>query len=102
MQCTLQRTNTTDQFEKVLNVVAPFAKESGFSEESGELDNTVEQTMQRILANGVMKMVDFKAFTHPNGDMLTISSMAVGKTEAMKMLTITYSNRKKCPPLVKK
>ena len=87
--------------EKVLDVVAPIAKESGFSEETGGLDNTVEQTMQKILANGVMKMVDFKAFTHPNGEMLTVSSMAIGKTD-MKMLTITYSNRKKLPTVGEK
>jgi len=64
-----------------------------FQKRSGELDNTVEQTKQRILANGVMKMVDFKAFTHPMATCDNIS-MAVARRRAMKMLTITYSNRK--------
>lgn len=77
--------------EKVLAIVAPIAKKSGFSEETGALDVAVASQMRNLMANGVLKVVDFKTFTHPNGDILTICSMAVGKT-GIKMLTITYMN----------
>lgn len=79
--------------EKVLNVVTPIATENGFSAETGDLDHTVEQKMKEVMANGVMQMVDHMMFAHPNGDILTISRMAIGKT-GTKMMTISYFNTK--------
>lgn len=82
--------------EKVLDIVAPIANESGFSAESGDLDNAFAQKMKEVMANGVMKLVDHKVFRHPNGEILTLSRMAVGKTGIM-MLTITYMNPRQQP-----
>jgi hypothetical protein len=82
--------------EKVLDVVAPIANESGFSAASGDLGNAVAQKMKDVMANGVMKIVDHKMFSHPNGEILTISRMAVGKT-GMMLLTITHMNPRQLP-----
>lgn len=77
--------------EKVFDVVAPIARESGFSVATGDVANAAAQTMKQVMANGVMKVVDHKMFTHPNGELLTVSRMEVGNS-GMMMLTITYLN----------
>ncbi len=82
--------------EEVLDIVAPIANGSGFSAVTGDVANAAAQKMKKVMANGVMKVVDHKMYRHPNGELLTVSRMAVGNS-GMMMLTIIYMNPRQLP-----
>jgi hypothetical protein len=84
--------------QTVLDIVAPIAKKSGFSEATVGLANDMgaaEQEMQKKLGID-MKSVEQKMFTHPSGDTLMVSRMDISNEGLdMKMLTIQLMNPKK-------
>lgn len=84
--------------QTVLEIVAPIAKKSGFSDSTADLTNgmgAAEQEMQKKMGIN-MKSVEQKMFTHPNGDTLMVSRMDISN-EGMdiKMLAIQLMNPKK-------
>jgi hypothetical protein len=84
--------------QTVLDIVAPIAEKSGFSETTADLADgmgAAEQEMQKKLGIN-MKSVEQKMFTHPSGDTLNVSKMDISNEGMnMKMLTIQLMNPKK-------
>ena len=84
--------------QTVLEIVAPIAKKSGFSEATVDLANgmgAAEQEVQKKMGID-MKSVEQKMFTHPSGDTLIVSRMDMSSDDLdMKMLTIQRMNPKK-------
>jgi hypothetical protein len=82
----------------VLDIVAPIAKKSGFSEATADLANgmgAAQQEMQKKMGID-MKSVEQKMFTHPSGDTLVVSRMDMSSNDLdMKVLTIQLINPKK-------
>jgi hypothetical protein len=84
--------------QRVLDIVAPIAKKSGFAEATVDLANgmgAAEQEMQKKM--GVdMKSVEQKMFPHPSGDTLIVARMDISNNDLdIKMLTIQLMNPKK-------
>lgn len=81
--------------QTVLDIVAPIAKKSGFSEMTVDLANgmgAAEQQLQQKLSID-MKLVEQKMFTHPSGDTLTVMKMDMSSNDLdMKLLTIHLMN----------
>jgi hypothetical protein len=77
--------------ETVLEIVRPIAEECGFSEDARVPESGMgpaEQEMQKRMGINVA-MVEHTMFTHPNGDLLTVSRVDASREGSdMKMLTI--------------
>jgi len=90
--------------QTVLDIVAPIAKKSGFSDATADLTNgmgAAEQEMQKKMGID-MKSVEQKMFTHPNGDTLMVSRMDISSESMhMKMLTIQLMNPSKMADFAK-
>ena len=84
--------------QKVLDIVAPKAKEAGFKEETDETSigmGPAEKEMQQKMGFD-MKSVEQRMFTHPSGDVLTVVRMDISSDDLdVKMLTIQLMNPQK-------
>ena len=84
--------------QKVIDIVAPKAKEAGFSEETDNAFNGMgpeAKDWQQKMGVG-MKLVEHRMFTHPIGDVLTVIRMDISNDDVdMKMLTIQLLSPKK-------
>jgi hypothetical protein len=92
-------------FQTVVDIVAPIARKSGFTEESIELGDgmgAAQQEMQQKLGMD-MQSVEQKMFTNPKGDTLIVSRMNIANADlVMKLLTIHFMNPSKMSASMKK
>ena len=84
--------------QTILDIVAPIAKKSGFSEQTADLAagmGPAELEMQKKIGID-MKSVEQKMFTHPSGDTLIVSRIDLSNEGTdMKRLTLQLMNPKK-------
>jgi hypothetical protein len=84
--------------QTVLDIVAPIARRSGFTEVAVDLAGAMgaaEQEMPKQL-NIDMQSVEQRVFTHPSGDTLAVMKMHMSNKDLdMKMIIIQLMNPKK-------
>jgi hypothetical protein len=84
--------------QTVVDIVAPIATRSGFTETNIDLTSGMDAAQKRMSQKLAMAMSsrEQKMFTHPNGEMLIVLRMDISTSDRQaKLLTVQYMNPRK-------